>query len=195
MKLNIFAASVFMFLAAGVAGAGQAPNPCRADAAKFCKGIKPGGGRIIACLKAHEADLSAECREKGVAAKGKVNELAQACKGDLDTLCKDAKSGHGEKIRCLKEHEKDLSESCKTEFAKIKEERQKKNPCFSDLEKFCKDVKPGGGRLIACLKEHQADLSAGCKARQAENKEKRKQGKSAAKEQSKDEGKQDPAVK
>jgi hypothetical protein len=35
---------------------------CKADEAKFCNGIKPGGGRIINCLKQHEAELSADCK-------------------------------------------------------------------------------------------------------------------------------------
>ena len=34
---------------------------CRADAEKFCKGIAPGGGRILACLKAREAELQPAC--------------------------------------------------------------------------------------------------------------------------------------
>jgi len=34
---------------------------CRADAEKFCKGIAPGGGRILSCLKAREAELQPAC--------------------------------------------------------------------------------------------------------------------------------------
>lgn len=40
-----------------------AAKACRADAGKFCQGIQPGGGRLQACLKAHEAELSASCRD------------------------------------------------------------------------------------------------------------------------------------
>lgn len=35
---------------------------CQADARKFCQGIQPGGGRLLACLKGHGAELSAACR-------------------------------------------------------------------------------------------------------------------------------------
>jgi hypothetical protein len=35
---------------------------CKPDADKFCQGIQPGGGRILACLESHQADLSAACK-------------------------------------------------------------------------------------------------------------------------------------
>jgi hypothetical protein len=34
---------------------------CKADAQKFCKGIRPGGGRILACLKSHQSELAPAC--------------------------------------------------------------------------------------------------------------------------------------
>ncbi len=33
------------------------------DSQKFCKGIQPGGGRIIDCLIDHQKDLSDACYE------------------------------------------------------------------------------------------------------------------------------------
>ena len=36
---------------------------CRADVKKNCADIKPGGGRIEACLKDHFADVSDPCKE------------------------------------------------------------------------------------------------------------------------------------
>lgn len=35
---------------------------CHNDYQSFCKGVMPGGGHIIACLKEHNDKLSADCR-------------------------------------------------------------------------------------------------------------------------------------
>jgi cysteine rich repeat protein len=34
---------------------------CRADAEKFCKGIAPGRGRILSCLKSRQQELQPAC--------------------------------------------------------------------------------------------------------------------------------------
>jgi len=46
--------------ARGESREGGARN-ARADAEKFCKGITPGGGRILSCLKSREAELQPTC--------------------------------------------------------------------------------------------------------------------------------------
>jgi hypothetical protein len=35
---------------------------CKGDAEKFCKGIRPGQGRILSCLKSHQAELAPACK-------------------------------------------------------------------------------------------------------------------------------------
>lgn len=37
---------------------------CEADAAKFCRWVVPGGGRIVQCMLEHIEDLSSTCRQK-----------------------------------------------------------------------------------------------------------------------------------
>ncbi|HET7764918.1 MAG TPA: cysteine rich repeat-containing protein [Burkholderiales bacterium] len=39
----------------------QVKEECNADAKKFCKGIRPGQGRILACLKSHQSELAPAC--------------------------------------------------------------------------------------------------------------------------------------
>ena len=39
----------------------QGMSYCRADVARLCPGVPPGGGKIIACLKAHKMEVSIGC--------------------------------------------------------------------------------------------------------------------------------------
>ena len=50
-------------LAIGLAAPLRAEDgPCKADMEKFCKDVKPGEGRIVKCMKEHEAELSEACK-------------------------------------------------------------------------------------------------------------------------------------
>ncbi len=101
-------------------GYARDPGPCHDDIQKFCKDVKPGGGAIARCLKAHEAELSPACKAKGTEKKEKAADFREACRGDIHKFCKDAKRGHGGVAMCLKEHESELSAECK---AKLPEKR------------------------------------------------------------------------
>lgn len=62
-KLN-FAAIVVAVALSGLASA-QSSDPrgaCKADYDKFCAGIAPGGGRVVACLDAKRDQLSVSCK-------------------------------------------------------------------------------------------------------------------------------------
>ncbi|HEX9136877.1 MAG TPA: cysteine rich repeat-containing protein, partial [Nitrospirota bacterium] len=41
----------------------QGHGPCAEDAAKYCKDVQPGQGRMAQCLKEHGNELSAACKE------------------------------------------------------------------------------------------------------------------------------------
>jgi Cysteine rich repeat len=45
---------------------------CKDDAQRLCEGIKPGGGKIVQCLKQHEDELSADCKEKMEKPRGRM---------------------------------------------------------------------------------------------------------------------------
>ena len=56
--------------AAGFSTAGFAQNltsaqrdACKADYAKYCSGVAPGGGRIIACLNKQRDQISVACQK------------------------------------------------------------------------------------------------------------------------------------
>ena len=58
---RIFVAALLGLSLSG--GAAMAKHhPCHADRQKFCKDVKPGEGRVRACLNEHQADLSAKCK-------------------------------------------------------------------------------------------------------------------------------------
>ena len=107
----IVAVMLWMGLAAAPAKAAQ--GPCADDVQKFCKDVKPGGGRIARCLKEHEKDLSPACKQQIAEVKKQVQEFREACEDDAMKLCSGVKPGGGRIFRCLKEHESELSPECK----------------------------------------------------------------------------------
>ena len=46
-------------------------SACTGDYEKFCKGVEPGGGRIIACLSKSSDKLTANCKKVLTAAEKK----------------------------------------------------------------------------------------------------------------------------
>ncbi|MBI3542455.1 MAG: hypothetical protein HY075_04170 [Deltaproteobacteria bacterium] len=61
-------------LSLAVAVEGKGHGACRGDAEKLCKGVEPGGGQLVKCLKDHEADLSEGCKIQSSKIKEKFRE-------------------------------------------------------------------------------------------------------------------------
>ena len=122
MKWFAVLAGMFCLTVATAASAEVTARPCREDAAKLCKDVKPGRGAIARCLKEHQSELSPACKDNMAKAKAKAREKAkevkEACKDDAKKLCEGIKPGHGKIIQCLKQHESDLSPACKEEISK-----------------------------------------------------------------------------
>ena len=74
------------FVALFAAAAGAAEHPCKEDAEKLCKGVEPGEGRIVRCLKQHEAELSAACKEKRDSFRELVVGRGRVCGHDANRL-------------------------------------------------------------------------------------------------------------
>lgn len=82
------------------------------------------------------------------------------CKEDILKFCPNVVKGHGGVAKCLKEHEAELSPSCKEKKVAMKAKRDALLAnCKEDLEKFCKDDK----RKMKCLKAHQDQVTGQCK--------------------------------
>ncbi len=79
MRIRHFAIAAALSLAALVSAApnafaqqAAAMKYCKADVARLCPGVQPGGGRIIACLKEHKEEMSIGCGKALQAMKGKM---------------------------------------------------------------------------------------------------------------------------
>ncbi len=95
-------------------------RPCSEDIANFCKEIEPGGGRIISCLKRHEAQLSPPCRTKLQEVLERIEKIKQVCTTDIDGFCKGIEPGEGRIARCLEEHRNELTSACRAEMEWVK---------------------------------------------------------------------------
>ncbi|HEY6094869.1 MAG TPA: cysteine rich repeat-containing protein [Gallionellaceae bacterium] len=114
-SLSLVAGAFCLAMAANVY-AEETSKPCAEDAAKFCKGVEQGEGRIAKCMKEHENELSPACKQNIAKAKERVKEFAEACRADAEKNCKDVKPGRGRIVRCLKQHEDVLSAECREQM-------------------------------------------------------------------------------
>ena len=150
----------FLICVALSLAAGAAEHPCKEDAERLCQGVEPGEGRILQCLKQHEAELSPACKEKRDSFRERMQEIRAACEEDAQKFCAGVQPGAGRIVRCLRQHDNDLSAACRNEARKIGEERRERGAlmqdvqqsCQKDAQKLCPDVKPGGGRIARCLR-------------------------------------------
>ena len=94
-------------------------TPCADDIEKLCPKVPIGGGRIQACLKEHEKELSPECAGRYENLAQEAGRLAAQCRYDLRRFCWDVAPGHGRLARCLERHRGDLSATCEQRLRKI----------------------------------------------------------------------------
>ncbi|KAK9797745.1 hypothetical protein WJX73_005342 [Symbiochloris irregularis] len=162
-------------------------SACEKDVAALCESeCHPSmgqscGGRVLRCLTEKQDLLtSQECRDEVFYfEKMEVTDyrndviLAEACRTDVDKLCKSVPKGQGRVHVCLWDNKDKLTEDCRREELKLKiiqsrdiRLRPKLNKlCSEEISVFCKDVKPGKGRVFKCLQENlaQPQYSQGCK--------------------------------
>lgn len=129
-KIALLSGMLLLCAPAGLRAQDEAgkQGPCKADYEKLCKDVKPGQGRILQCMKEHQADLSKGCRERLAKAKEKLKQAKagfdNACGGDVKSFCGDAQDGRGAVMKCLRQHRKDMSDGCKS-FLKEKRRQRK----------------------------------------------------------------------
>jgi hypothetical protein len=84
---------------------------CTTDVQSLCANVKPGGGRVLACLQSHVGDLSVGCST----ILSKAIWTAQQCAGDIHQFCPTATFGSvGD---CMRPHLGEVSGTCKAAMA------------------------------------------------------------------------------
>ena len=117
--LFITVSVLFLILYSGAHAYAQESLICADDIDKFCKGIKPGGGRLLNCLKSHETELTEVCRGKVRELQGIIKGAEEACSGDISKFCREIQPGEGRILKCLREHDKEISSSCSAKLETI----------------------------------------------------------------------------
>ena len=103
-----------LLLAGSAAAAPSAlETACAKDIKTLCSNVKPGGGKISACVKSHFKDLSADCQVVLV----RQAAVGRACKDDIKSLCGKEKAGAGA-AKCLTDRKADVSAACKDAMTK-----------------------------------------------------------------------------
>jgi hypothetical protein len=93
---------------------------CKTEISTYCKGVKPGEGRVLACLFAYEDKLSNRCEYALYDAAAQLQQaiaaltyVANECKDDLKTFCANVKPGEGRLIDCIEKNKDKISSRCK----------------------------------------------------------------------------------
>lgn len=127
----IVTAIVFILCAAMPATAGDSliqsvVKGCQKELETYCKDVTPGQGRGLACLYAHDDKLSSQCEyalydaavrlERAVAA---LSYVANECRDDLRSHCKDVRPGEGRLLDCMEKNQSKLSARCKQAIKQV----------------------------------------------------------------------------
>jgi hypothetical protein len=114
-------ASLLLLASAGaMAQQSAARQACSADIKQLCAEVKPGDGRLKACVKEHFAQLSATCQ---TALLGTVT-ITKSCKADAQQKCSGIEPGGWHIQTCMKDHFTELTEPCKDSLLLAKLQQQ-----------------------------------------------------------------------
>jgi hypothetical protein len=108
----------------------QVKTACRSDIQKYCSDVRPGNGRIEACLNSREDKLSYDCRttkesaEESISQRGQKAELAfrSACGSDVQKFCTNVPYGNGRVLDCLSKNEDEVSYTCRQAQADLSDQ-------------------------------------------------------------------------
>ncbi|CAI5528209.1 unnamed protein product [Closterium sp. Naga37s-1] len=155
---------------------------CSNDAARLCKDVAPGEGRVQDCLRQHRSSVNWDCQaelfrqEVESADDIRLNvRLFKACLEDKRRFCADVVPGDARVKDCLEthRHHSDFSKPCKEEVEKMMERRASDFRLDTGLRKYChrdivetcypdaddiSDVASWDSRVIECLQDYRREL-------------------------------------
>ncbi len=126
MRRIVFMASSFfltLLIAGELCAAEMGPveaavEDCRKDIATYCNNIRPGEGRLLACLYAHNDQLTSGCAYDLRNATAELQQAVEAfvyvsreCRDDLAAYCALGRFGEGRMLDCLNS-QRELSVPC-----------------------------------------------------------------------------------
>ncbi len=92
---------------------------CQTEIASHCKGVTPGEGRTLACLYAHEDQLSVRCEYALYDASSQLERMvaqltyvSSECGDEMKKHCADTAPGQGRIRQCLQKNAAQLSPRC-----------------------------------------------------------------------------------
>jgi hypothetical protein len=104
----------------------QVVKGCANELETYCAAVRPGEGRLLACLYAHGDKLSGQCEfalyDAAVRLERAISGLtyvANECRGDIESLCGGVQMGEGRIAQCLRDHAAELSGPCDQALADI----------------------------------------------------------------------------
>jgi cysteine rich repeat protein len=155
--------SLLTLLLAAAPLSALAEDPCAADAVRLCSKAK-GETALLGCLRGQDKEVTPACKENLSLLLAIAQEYGKDCEADARKLCADTPPGEGRLLRCLKDNESFLSQSCQSAFNRVRLERSKiQASCAGDVGRFCHDVPEGSGRVLACLRKHEQELTSDCR--------------------------------
>ncbi|MGE5840638.1 MAG: cysteine rich repeat-containing protein [Deltaproteobacteria bacterium] len=99
---------------------------CDKEIKTYCKDVKQGEGRVLACLYAYGDKLSSQCEYALYDAAAQLEQaiamltyLANECRDDLKTFCSSVQPGQGRLLACIDKNKEKISGRCKEAFKDV----------------------------------------------------------------------------
>jgi hypothetical protein len=107
-----------------------------------------------------------------IAEQSLVKSVADGCKTELESYCKDVTPGNGRVLACLYAHGDKLSGQCEYALYDAAAQLERAvaalayvaNECADDLNQHCSNVAVGQGRLLDCLEKNDKNISTRCRS-------------------------------